>query len=393
MIMGLGASSRLWFRLLPWIARRHRAIVFDNRGTGDSSPVRSRLSMSGLAHDARAVLDDAGVESAHVIGASMGGMIAQHLALDHRDSVRSLTLACTTPGGRSGVPPWRLMTTAALRPLLGSRRTFPIVAPALYANDTLKERPERVCSEDLELPARGQHLAAHAVRADGRDRRPRHAVAAARAEGPSDAGRARPRGQPRAVRPRPRAGEPDPRRAARAGPGLRPPAHDRRGGAGGGRDPRRTSRAPRAPLRTKSPATRPERRRPARARAPGSAPRRSSSPGGTSSVRARPPDVLEVATVALRQDHVGEPGRVRGQHLLLQPADRQHPALQRHLAGHADVVLHRPAAEQRRQRGRHRDAGAGAVLGDRSRGHVHVELMLVERLGRDAELVTVTAHV
>jgi pimeloyl-ACP methyl ester carboxylesterase len=149
MIMGLGASSRLWFRLLPWIARRHRAIVFDNRGTGGSSPVRARLSMSGLAHDARAVLDDAGVESAHVIGASMGGMIAQHLALEDRASVRSLTLACTTPGGRSGLPPWRLMATAALRPVLGTRRTFPLVAPALYAQSTLKERRARV-REDFE---------------------------------------------------------------------------------------------------------------------------------------------------------------------------------------------------------------------------------------------------
>ena len=149
MIMGLGASSRLWFRLLPWIARRHRAIVFDNRGTGDSSPVRSRLSMKGLAHDARAVLDDAGVGSAHVIGASMGGMIAQHLALEDRASIRSLTLACTTAGGRGGVPSWRLLTTAALRPVLGSRRTFPLVAPALYGKATLEERPERV-REDLE---------------------------------------------------------------------------------------------------------------------------------------------------------------------------------------------------------------------------------------------------
>ncbi len=144
MIMGLGASSRLWFRLLPWIARRHRAIVFDNRGTGDSSPVRRRLSMRDLAHDARAVMDDAGLDSAHVIGASMGGMIAQHLALDHGDSVRSLTLACTTPGGRAGAPPWRLLATAGLRPLLGSKRTFPLVAPALYARSTLRERPERV---------------------------------------------------------------------------------------------------------------------------------------------------------------------------------------------------------------------------------------------------------
>jgi 3-oxoadipate enol-lactonase len=79
----------------------------------------------------------------------MGGMIAQHLALEDRASVHSLTLACTTPGGRSGLPPWRLMATAALRPVLGTRRTFPLVAPALYAKSTLKERRARV-REDFE---------------------------------------------------------------------------------------------------------------------------------------------------------------------------------------------------------------------------------------------------
>jgi pimeloyl-ACP methyl ester carboxylesterase len=150
LIMGLGASSRLWYRLLPWLSRRHRAILFDNRGTGDSAPVRTRLTMRGLARDAITVLDEAGVESAHVVGASMGGMIAQHVALDHRERVRSLVLACTTAGGRSGAPPWRLLATAALRPLLGAARTFPLVAPALYAPTTLRERPERV-REDLRM--------------------------------------------------------------------------------------------------------------------------------------------------------------------------------------------------------------------------------------------------
>jgi 3-oxoadipate enol-lactonase len=144
LIMGLGASSRLWYRLLPWISRRHRAILFDNRGTGGSTPVRSTLSMRSLADDASAVLDAAGVSSAHVIGASMGGMIAQHLALDHPERVRSLVLACTTAGGRSGAPPWRLLATAALRPLLGASRTFPLVAPALYASATIADRPERM---------------------------------------------------------------------------------------------------------------------------------------------------------------------------------------------------------------------------------------------------------
>jgi pimeloyl-ACP methyl ester carboxylesterase len=149
LIMGLGASSRLWFRLLPWLAREHRVLLFDNRGTGGSAPVRGRLTMSGLAEDAVTVLDAAGIERAHVVGASMGGMVAQHVALEHRDRVSSLVLACTTAGGRSGVPPWRLLASAAVRPLLGSRRSFPLVAPSLYASATLRDQPDRV-AEDLD---------------------------------------------------------------------------------------------------------------------------------------------------------------------------------------------------------------------------------------------------
>jgi 3-oxoadipate enol-lactonase len=149
LIMGLGASSRLWYRLLPWISRRHRAILVDNRGTGDSSPVRSRLTMRDMAEDALAALDGAEVESAHVVGASMGGMIAQHLALSHLDRVDSLVLACTTAGGRSGAPPWRLLAASALRPLMGPSRTFPLVAPLLYSRATLAGRQDRI-REDLQ---------------------------------------------------------------------------------------------------------------------------------------------------------------------------------------------------------------------------------------------------
>jgi 3-oxoadipate enol-lactonase len=148
LIMGLGASSRLWYRLLPWISRRHRVIVLDNRGTGSSSPVRSRLTMRGLAQDAVEVLDAAGEQSVHLLGASMGGMIAQHVALEHRERVRSLVLACTTAGGPQGLPPWRLMATVVLRPWLGAKRTFPIVAPVLYARATLADSQDRV-REDL----------------------------------------------------------------------------------------------------------------------------------------------------------------------------------------------------------------------------------------------------
>jgi 3-oxoadipate enol-lactonase len=148
LIMGLGASARVWFRLVPHLVVRYRTLLFDNRGTGDSDPVSGPLSMDEMVADAVAVLDAAGVERAHVIGVSMGGMIAQDLALAHRDRVASLVLGCTTAGGRSGSPPWRLLAASALRPVLGAARTWPLIAPALFAERTRREQPERV-AEDL----------------------------------------------------------------------------------------------------------------------------------------------------------------------------------------------------------------------------------------------------
>ena len=103
-------------------------------------------------------------------------------------------------------------------------------------------------------------------------------------------------------------------------------------------------------------------------------------------------DLVEVAAVALGQDHLGQPGGVRRQHLLLQPADRQHPSLQGDLSGHPDGVLDGAAGEQADQRGGHRRAGAGAVLGDRPGRDVQVELPL-EGLGRNAQLLAVRPDV
>ena len=77
----------------------------------------------------------------------------------------------------------------------------------------------------------------------------------------------------------------------------------------------------------------------------------------------------------------------RGQHLLLDAADRQHEAAQADLAGHRDVVAHDPPGEERRERDEHRDARARAVLRRRARGHVDVDVRLLEHVRRDAELL------
>src|SRR3954454_6544701 len=100
--MGLSGSRRGWYRLLPRLVPHVAAISFDNRGTGYSDPITGPLSMADLVDDAVAVLDASGHESAHVMGVSMGGMIAQHLALNHRERARSLILGCTTAGRDRG---------------------------------------------------------------------------------------------------------------------------------------------------------------------------------------------------------------------------------------------------------------------------------------------------
>lgn len=79
-------------------------ITFDNRGIGDSDAPPGPYDTATMAADAAAVLDAVGVRRAHVMGASLGGMIAQMVALDHPDRVDRLILACTTPGGGDAYP-------------------------------------------------------------------------------------------------------------------------------------------------------------------------------------------------------------------------------------------------------------------------------------------------
>lgn len=101
LIMGLSFTHEMWFRTLPALVG-YRAILFDNRGMGRSSIPSGPYSIRQMARDAQAVLRAAGVNSAHILGASMGGMIAQELALLYPESVHSLVLACTSFSGMFG---------------------------------------------------------------------------------------------------------------------------------------------------------------------------------------------------------------------------------------------------------------------------------------------------
>jgi pimeloyl-ACP methyl ester carboxylesterase len=94
-VMGLGGNVHFWEFQTPAFAAKYRTVVFDNRGAGRSSKPSGPYTIPQLADDAVAVMDAAGLRRAHVVGISMGGMIAQDLVLRYPDRVGALVLACT----------------------------------------------------------------------------------------------------------------------------------------------------------------------------------------------------------------------------------------------------------------------------------------------------------
>jgi pimeloyl-ACP methyl ester carboxylesterase len=122
LLQGVGVHGVGWSPQVDALAPRYRCISNDNRGLGRSQPMGWDITVEQLAEDALAILDAEQVESAHVVGHSLGGLVALHLALEARARVRSLTLMCTFANGRSAAPLSLRMMWLGMRTRFGTRR-------------------------------------------------------------------------------------------------------------------------------------------------------------------------------------------------------------------------------------------------------------------------------
>ena len=136
LIQGMGFDRFGWEPVLPNLRRHFRLVLVDNRGCGRSDRPAGLFAVADMAGDIVAVLDAAGIRRAHVLGASLGGMVAQELAVTHSERVDGLVLACTTPGWPFAYP----MPDASVRLILATAGVTAEAARRRHTENALSAR-------------------------------------------------------------------------------------------------------------------------------------------------------------------------------------------------------------------------------------------------------------
>ncbi len=145
LIQGLGYGRWGWDPVVPRLAERYRVLTFDNRGIGESDKPAGPYTARQMADDALQVLDEAGVVRAHVLGASLGGMIAQEVAVLAPQRVDRLVLCCTTPGGPGAYP----LPEVTMRLFAEAATLAPDVALRRFVENALGPEPPTELVDEL----------------------------------------------------------------------------------------------------------------------------------------------------------------------------------------------------------------------------------------------------
>jgi 3-oxoadipate enol-lactonase len=161
LIAGLGGGTWSWHGQVPYFRGTYRTITFDNRGAGRSSMPPGPYQMRQFAEDARCLIDYLQVEKVFVLGLSMGGMIAQELALLAPQRIKALFLGCTHTGG-----PWRIPPATGVIELLVSnaglsqKEMIEKNVPIFFSRACRKEKPEVIaayCAAQLAAPEQPEY--------------------------------------------------------------------------------------------------------------------------------------------------------------------------------------------------------------------------------------------
>ena len=142
-IHGLAYDRHGWGPLPRLLAKDFRVVLMDNRGVGESDAPEGPYTVAQLAADAVAVLDDAGIERAYVFGVSLGGFVAQEIALTYPNRVHKLVLGSTSPGGPEAYPmPARGLEAFRTFQTLEREPGLRLMAENSLGERGVRERPE-----------------------------------------------------------------------------------------------------------------------------------------------------------------------------------------------------------------------------------------------------------
>lgn len=157
MIRGVGSNVDHWYEQVPVLSKKYQLLIFDNRGIARSSDPGGSFSTKDMAADTIALMEAVGIKTAHVLGYSMGGMIAQEMALAYPEKINGLILVATDCGISLRInarPECSKLFSEMIR--LGTNEAKTAAAGCLFAKQTFESRPDiiqRYAEVSLRFPA------------------------------------------------------------------------------------------------------------------------------------------------------------------------------------------------------------------------------------------------
>ncbi len=147
LIGGFGMTKEFWSTLLQLLSSRFQVIAYDNRGAGGSTVSPAPYAIGDMAGDAIGLIDALHMDSTHVFGVSMGGMIAQVLCANHPERIGKAVLGCTSQGGIHAVSPDSCVTEAfgqAANPDLSPEEAARLIVPYMFSENFIRNETERL---------------------------------------------------------------------------------------------------------------------------------------------------------------------------------------------------------------------------------------------------------